>query len=70
MTLGQLVNAISKSHTSFLPVIDDAGTLLGEVDITKIRHIMFRTELYERLKVRQIMTPVPPHSASMTLWKR
>ncbi len=59
MTLGQLVNAISKSQTSFLPVLDEAGTLLGEVDVTKIRHIMFRTELYDRLKVRQIMTPVP-----------
>lgn len=58
MPLGKLVNSISKSHTSFLPVTDDAGKLLGEVDITKIRHIMFRTELYNRFTVQQIMTPV------------
>ena len=59
MQLGKLINAISKSHTSFLPVLDNAGTLLGEIDITKIRHIMFRSELYNRSTVKDIMTPVP-----------
>lgn len=58
MSLGQLVNVISKSNTSFIPVLDNAGILLGEIDITKIRHIMFRTELYNRFTVSQIMTPV------------
>ena len=58
MLLGELVRAISKSQTSFLPVLNKAGVLLGEVDITKIRHIMFRTELYHRFTVRQVMTPV------------
>jgi len=57
MTLGQLVRVISRSHTSFIPVLDNAGKILGEVDITKIRHIMFRTELYARFTVSQIMTP-------------
>lgn len=59
MQLGKLINAISKSHTSFLPVLDNAGALLGEIDITKIRHIMFRSELYNRFTVKDIMTPVP-----------
>ena len=59
MQLGKLINAISKSHTSFLPVLDNAGTLLREIDITKIRHIMFRSELYNRFTVKDIMTPVP-----------
>ncbi len=59
MTLGQLVNAISKSHSSFIPVLNPAGTLLGEIDITKIRHVMFRTELYGKFTVAQVMTPVP-----------
>jgi CIC family chloride channel protein len=57
MELGQLVNAISMSRTSFLPVLDDAGRMLGEVDITKIRQVIFRIELYHRFKVRQLMTP-------------
>lgn len=59
MTLGRLINAISKSHTSFIPVVGSGGTLLGEVDITKIRHLMFRTELYARLTVQQLMVDTP-----------
>ena len=59
MPLGKLVNVISKSHSSFIPVLTSGGELLGEVDITKIRHIMFRTELYTKFHVQQIMTPVP-----------
>ena len=59
MPLGKLVNVISKSHSSFIPVLDSAGCILGEVDITKIRPIMFRSELYTKFCVMQIMTPVP-----------
>jgi CIC family chloride channel protein len=59
LPLGKLVNAISKSQTSFIPVLDDGGKLLGEIDVTKIRQVMFRTELYYRFTVSQIMTPVP-----------
>ena len=57
MPLGKLVNVISMSNTSFLPVLDQAGTLLGEVDLTKIRNVMFRTELYHHFVVEQLMTP-------------
>ena len=56
MTLGDLVKEISKSETSFMPVTDHSGVLLGEIDITKIRHLMFRTELYQRFTVGKIMT--------------
>lgn len=56
MTLGDLVKEISKSDTSFMPVTDHSGVLLGEIDITKIRHLMFRTELYQRFTVGKIMT--------------
>ena len=54
--LASLVHAISKSHKNVLPVLDDAGNLLGEIDITKLRHIVFRTELYHHFKVRQLMS--------------
>ena len=54
--LAWLVHAISKSHKNILPVLDDAGGLLGEIDITKLRHIVFRTELYHHFKVRQLMS--------------
>lgn len=59
MPLGKLVQAISRSHTSFIPVLDQAGVLQGEIDVTKIRHIMFRTELYQKFSVAQIMTETP-----------
>lgn len=58
MPLGRLVNAISKSHTSFIPVLNAAGSILGEIDITKIRHVMFRAELYNKLTVCQLMQPI------------
>ena len=59
MPLGKLVNVISRSQTDFIPVLDVGGRLLGEVDITKIRHIVFRTELYTKFKVNQLMSSVP-----------
>ena len=57
MDLGMLVNAISRSRNSFIPVLDDAGNLLGEIDITRSRHVLFRTELYHHFKVLQLMVP-------------
>ena len=54
--LASLVHAISRSHRDILPVLDDAGNLLGEIDITKLRHIVFRTELYHHFHVRQLMS--------------
>ena len=55
MELGQMVHKISRSHTDVLPVTDAAGTLLGEIDIRKIRHVVFRTELYHHFKAHQLM---------------
>lgn len=56
MKMGQLVHAISHNLNSFLPVVDEGGNLLGEIDIVKIRNIIFRTELYNRFQVKQLMT--------------
>lgn len=56
MPLSQLVHAISKSHYNILPVLDDAGNLIGEIDMTKLRHILFRTELYKHFTVSQLMS--------------
>jgi CIC family chloride channel protein len=55
MELGQIVHKISRSHTSVLPVLDAAGQLLGEIDIMKIRNVVFRTELYHHFKASQLM---------------
>lgn len=59
MELGQIVHKISRSRNSVLPVLDAAGTLLGEVDITKIRHVVFRIELYHHFSASQLMQEPP-----------
>ena len=55
MELGQIVNKVSRSHSRVLPVLDSAGTLLGEVDITHIRKVLFRIELYHHFTASQLM---------------
>lgn len=57
MEMGKLVHAVSASRNDYIPVLNESGSLLGEVDINKIRHIIFRTELYHRFRVSQLMTP-------------
>ncbi len=59
MELGKLIHFISRSRMSIVPVVDEAGHLLGEIDVTKIRHIVFRTELYGHFRVSQLMTESP-----------
>ena len=68
MELGQIVHKISRSHSSILPVLDAAGTLLGEIDITKIRHVVFRIELYHHFSAYQLMQdPQATLSEGMTM---
>lgn len=57
MELGKIVNKISLSRYDILPVLDPAGNLLGEINIRKIRHVMFRTELYHHFRAEQLMMP-------------
>ena len=53
--LSQIVHRISRSKGSVIPVLDAAGNLLGEIDIQKIRHVVFRTELYHHFTAQQLM---------------
>jgi CIC family chloride channel protein len=53
--LGQLVHALSKSYSDVIPVVGPANNLLGEIELNKIRHVVFRVELYQRFKVSQLM---------------
>ena len=56
MELGQIVQKISRSHSTVLPVMDAGGMLLGEIDIMKIRSVVFRIELYHHFTASQLMT--------------
>lgn len=57
LKMGKLVLTISGNRYNYLPVTDEGAHLLGEIDLVKIRNVIFRTELYQRFTVRQLMTP-------------
>ena len=58
MPLGRLIHVISQSRADFIPVVNPANHLLGEIDVTQMRHVMFRTELYGRFTASDVMTPI------------
>ncbi|MFW5759689.1 MAG: chloride channel protein [Cyclobacteriaceae bacterium] len=59
--LGDLVENVKASKRNVFPVLDDEGNLKGIVHLNNIRHIMFRTELYGEVKVKDLM--FIPHNA-------
>ena len=54
--LGEIVRQISSSARDIFPVVDDAGRLLAVLVLDRVRHVMFRTELYHRLHVSDLMS--------------
>jgi CIC family chloride channel protein len=57
--LGDLVKVITKSKRNVFPVVDDEGTFFGTVHLNDIRHVIFKPELYNTVKVSSIMnTPM------------
>lgn len=54
--LGEIVRQISDSTRDIFPVVDDAGKLLSVLVLDRVRHVMFRTELYHQLHVRDLMS--------------
>ena len=59
MDLREMVSVISRSSRNLFPVLDDNGKLLGIVLLDEIRNIMFRTDLYRRIKVETFMSSPP-----------
>lgn len=59
MDLRQMVSVISRSSRNLFPVLDQSGKLLGVVVLDEIRNIMFRTDLYRRIKVETFMSSPP-----------
>ena len=55
MTLAEVVKQISLSKHSVFPVLNAQRQLVAVLYIDDIRHIMFRTELYQRYRVSQLM---------------
>lgn len=57
--LKQMVDVISQSNRNLFPVVSDKNELLGVVLLDDIRNIMFRPDLYKRMKVSRFMS-IPP----------
>jgi len=57
--LGELVKIIARSKRNIFPVVDEFNILEGVVSLDEAREIMFNTDLYETIQVRDIMT-IPP----------
>ena len=56
MTLGAtLKNAVAHSSRNHFPVVDGRGFLLGVLQLDHIRHLMFQQDLYEKVKVSDLM---------------
>lgn len=60
-SLGKLVKAISCSRRNLFPVVTDHNMLVGVVLLDSIRHIIFNTEMYSSVFVRDLMQPPPAH---------
>lgn len=70
MTLKEMVDVISKSNRNLFPVINEKRELMGVVLLDDIRNIMFRPELYRRMRVSTFMaTPAARIEVGMSMDK-
>lgn len=54
-TLGQVVSVISDSTAVVLAVVDEGDVFRGIIDLDKIHKLMFRTDLYDTVRVSDFM---------------
>lgn len=59
MTLKEMVDVIAKSKRNLFPVVNEREELMGVVLLDEIRNIMFRPDLYRRMRVSTFMS-IPP----------
>lgn len=59
MTLKDMVDTIAKSKRNLFPVLNERRELVGVVLLDEIRNIMFRPDLYRRMRVSTFMS-IPP----------
>lgn len=59
MKLGRLVLMIAREKVNVFPVTDDSDHLLGVIELSKIRKILFRQELYDQFTAAQLMEEPP-----------
>ena len=60
-TLGELVEAVSRSERNIFPVLDGRGRFQGFVSLDDIRQDMFQTDLYGKRHVYNYMKTAPEY---------
>ena len=55
--LREMVKIVSSSRRNIFPVLDREGHLKGLITIDDIREIMFKQELYDKVKVKDLVHP-------------
>ncbi|MDX5436992.1 MAG: chloride channel protein [Pontibacter sp.] len=58
-TLGELVQVIAHSRRNLFPVINERQQLVGVILLENVREIMFKTEKYDTVKVKELMQKPP-----------
>jgi CIC family chloride channel protein len=53
--LGELVDVVAHSSRNIFPVVDQGNHLLGVITLDSIREIMFKSEMYEKVLVKELM---------------
>lgn len=54
-TMGDLVEVIKFAHRNIFPVVEDDGTFRGMIKLDDIRHVMFNSDVYDHVYVRDMM---------------
>ena len=57
--LGDLVEIISSSNRNIIPVVDDEGIYQGLVFVDDVRNIMFNSELYDKVTIKEMVKDSP-----------
>ena len=56
-TLGDLVACFPESKRNIYPVVDENENFKGIINLDDIRHLLFRSEFYNSIKVKDIVKP-------------
>jgi CIC family chloride channel protein len=54
-TLGDLVHVLANSERNIVAVVDDENNFQGIIFMNDIRNIIFKPELYDKIKVDELM---------------
>lgn len=53
--LGDLVKAVERSHRNMFPVIDDDGYFIGMINQNNVKHLLFKSDLYDKVDIKDLM---------------